>query len=336
MKKVLKVVGFAVLGLVGLIAAAVAYAGLTTHGRLQFPDTAAPKLKAVSDPAVIEQGRYLVHGPAHCSQCHSTDDRNHPEKVKDAALRGGLSFAMGPLGTRYAVNLTPHDTGIAKLSDEQLARTIRTGVLHSGEISFFMRIAAANPSEEDTVAIISYLRSLQPVANQVPEGQWYLFGKVLMTYAFPKLEPRQGPAPKHVPASDTPSLERGKYLANNLMKCIDCHSKVDMSKSFDPIEPLGGGSLPDPSHGDDDKDMEFVAPNLTSHATGITGRMDEAAFVARLRAGRAFKSSIMPWESFAAATDADLKSVYRYLKSLPPVDNDVGPTYRRKGDRSGK
>lgn len=330
MKKVLKIVGFVGLGLAGLVAVAVAYAGLTGSGRLQFPDTATPPLKAVSDPAVIEQGRYLVHGPAHCSQCHSTDERNHPEKVKDTPLRGGLSFAMGPLGTRYAANLTPHETGLGKLSDEQLARTIRTGVLHNGEISFFMRLAAANPSEEDTVAIISYLRSLEPVANPVPEGQWYLFGKVLMTYAFPKLEPRQGPAPKHVPPSDTPSIDRGKYLANDLMKCIDCHSKVDMSKSFDAIEPLGGGSNPDPSHGDD-QDMEYVAPNLTSHATGITGRLDEAAFVARLRAGRAFKSSIMPWESFAAATDADLKSVYMYLKSLPPVDNDVGATYRKKG-----
>jgi mono/diheme cytochrome c family protein len=336
MKKALKVVGFVVLGLVGLVAVAVAYAGLTASGRLQFPDTAAPKLKAVSDPAIIEQGRYLVHGPAHCSQCHSTDDRSHPEKVKDAPLRGGLSFAMGPLGTRYAVNLTPHETGIGKLSDEQLARTIRTGVLHDGELSFFMRIAAANPSEEDTVAIMSYLRSLQPIANQVPQGEWYLFGKVLLTYAFPKLEPRQGPAPKHVPASDTPSLERGKYLAHNVMKCIDCHSKADMSKSFDPIEPLAGGSNPDPSHGDDDKDMEFVAPNLTSHPTGITGRMDEAAFVARLRAGRAFKSSIMPWEGFAATSESDLKSVYMYLKSLPPVDNDVGATYRRKGQSAGK
>lgn len=336
MKKVLKIIGFVVLGLVALVALAVGYAGMTASGRLQFPSTPLPALKASTDPTIIEQGRYLVHSTAHCAQCHSTDDRAHPEKVKDAPLRGGLAFAMGPLGTRYAVNLTPHETGLGKRSDAELARAIRTGVLHSGELSFFMRIAAANPSDEDTVAIISYLRSLQPIANQVPEGQWYLFGKVLLTYAFPKLEPRPAASPQHVPPSDTPSVERGKYLAHNLMKCTECHSKVDLSKSFDITGPLAGGSLPDPSHGDDDKDMEFVAPNLTSHATGVTGRMDEAAFVARLRAGRAFKSSIMPWESFAIATDADLKSVYMYLKSLPPVDNDVGATYRRKGDRSGK
>lgn len=49
--------------------------------------------------------------------------------------------------------------------------------------------------------------------------------------------------------------------------------------------PKAGGSAPDPSHGDD-TDMEFVAPNLTAHATGITGELDEEAFLARFR-GRA-------------------------------------------------
>jgi hypothetical protein len=58
--------------------------------------------------------------------------------------------------------------------------------------------------------------------------------------------------------------------------------------------------------------------------------MDEASFVFRMRAGRAFKSSIMPWENFSTATDADLKSLYLFLKSLPPVDNDVGQTYRKR------
>ena len=332
MKKALKIIGYVLLALVGLLGVAVAYAGATATGRLQFPSEPLPALKASQDPAIIEQGRYLVHSTAHCAQCHSTDDRDHPEKIRTTPVHGGLAFAMGPLGTRYAPNLTPHATGIASRADGELARTIRTGVTPSGEMSFFMRFAAADPSNEDLIAIISYLRSLQPAAHEVPKGEWKLFGKVLLTYAFPPLKPRSTPAPKHVPPSDTPSLERGKYLANSLMLCTSCHSKLDM-KTFQPFGPVAGGSLPDPSHGNDDKDMEFIAPNLTSHATGITGRLDEAAFIARLRAGRAFKSSIMPWENFSTATDSDLKSVYMYLKSLPPVDNDVGATYRKKGGK---
>lgn len=111
--------------------------------------------------------------------------------------------------------------------------------------------------------------------------------------------------------------------------CTNCHTAFDVA-TLAASGPKAGGSLPDPSHGKD-TDKEFVAPNLTSHPTGVTGKLDETSFLARMRAKRVHTSSIMPWENFSNTTDADLRSVYRYLKSLPPVDNDVGPTYRDVG-----
>ena len=39
----------------------------------------------------------------------------------------------------------------------------------------------------------------------------------------------------------------------------------------------------------------------------------------------------MPWDCFREMTDVDVRSIYRYLKSLPPIDNDNGPSYRKKG-----
>ena len=39
----------------------------------------------------------------------------------------------------------------------------------------------------------------------------------------------------------------------------------------------------------------------------------------------------MPWENFAEMTDADLRSLFRYLKSLPPVAHDTGPSHRPAG-----
>jgi mono/diheme cytochrome c family protein len=313
-----------------LLIGAIGFALLTAENKLVFPETPRPQLVASEDPAVIERGRYLVHGPAHCSQCHSTDDRDHPEKTKTAPLSGGLEFAMGPLATRYAANLTPHETGIKNISDADLARAIRSGVTHTGEWSVFMNLSASKPSDDDLVAIISYLRSLEPVDNAVPEGQWHAFGKILMTFAFPAVEPHSAPPPRHVPASDEPSLERGQYLTEHIALCTNCHTEFDMSQ-LKLTGPKGGGSLPDPSHGKD-SDMEYVAPNLTSDPTGYTGKVDEDAFVGRLRGGRVFASSIMPWEAISSMTDSDLRSVYRYLKSLPPVSNDVGPTYRKRTD----
>lgn len=330
LKVALAALGALVLVLVGLVG----YAAATAEGRLKFPGAQAPDLRPSNDPSVIEQGRYLVHGPAHCAQCHSTANRDSPEEIATTPLHGGLEFAMGPLGTRYARNLTSDETGLKNVPDAALARAIQTGVTPDGELSFFMRYSAAVLSNEDTVAVMSYLRSLAPVKREVPRGSWGIFGKVLLTYAFPPLEPRHAAPPEHVPASDTPSLERGAYLADNVMLCTFCHTEFDMT-SFELVGPKGGGSLPDPSHGSD-TDMEFVAPNLTSHSTGITGKLDEEAFVVRLKAGRAFASSIMPWENFRDTSDADLRSVYRYLKSLPPVDKDRGPSYRKQGWQPGE
>jgi mono/diheme cytochrome c family protein len=300
------------------------------HARLYAEETPYPDLAASKDPAVIERGRYLVNGPAHCTQCHGDYARSNPSaNVADLALSGGFEFAMGPLGTMYASNLTPDDTtGIGRRSDKELARTLRHGVLSDGRISFFMRHAASRLSDEDTVAVLSYLRSREPIQREIPEGGFAPFGKALMGIA--ELGPNHDPAPKHVPESSTPSVERGEYLAEHVVHCVGCHSAFD-PLTFQASGPKAGGALPDPSHGDD-KDKEFAAPNLTSDPkTGVTGKLDEEQFVTRLRAGRAFVSSIMAWENIGRMSDADLRSIYRYLRTLPPVENDVGPTYRDQG-----
>jgi hypothetical protein len=33
-------------------------------------DVPVPQLKASTDPTVIQRGEYIVHGPAHCVECH--------------------------------------------------------------------------------------------------------------------------------------------------------------------------------------------------------------------------------------------------------------------------
>lgn len=330
MKKLLKWAGIALAGVVVVLVFAVGFAVLTAEKKLYLPDTPYPKIAAVSDPEVIARGKYLVYGPAHCAQCHSTDDRTKPEQVKTEPLHGGLEFAMGPIATTYGRNLTSDEkTGIGKLTDEQIARTVRTGVLPDGSVSFFMRLACARLADEDLVAVVSYLRSLEPIEREVPAGEWHLLGKVLLKYAFPAFDARPVEGPVYAAASEEPTVDRGRYLADEVMLCADCHTAMD-SMTFAFVGPKAGGGIPEPSHGAD-SNKEFVTPNLTSHPTGVTGRMDEEQFLARMKAGRALETSIMPWEGFQQTTESDLRSVYRYLKSLPPVDNDVGPTYRDVG-----
>lgn len=74
---------------------------------------------------------------------------------------------------------------------------------------------------------------------------------------------------------------------------------------------------------------EYYLPDL--HPLGDCGRTTEDQFVARMRAGRVYPASVMPWECFGNITDSDLRSIYRYLKTVPPVEVDTGPVYRKIG-----
>lgn len=321
------------LGLVGLVIGGgvgfVAYAHVTGEERLTFADTPMPALTAVTDPAVIARGEYIVYGPGHCHTCHGTV--HDPEKAAELRTRhplsGGYEMDMTPLAKTWAANLTPDDaTGIGRRTDAELARTLRHGVLADGRLSLMMRLGAARLSDEDIVAVISYLRSSEPVSHPVERGTLGPAGGVvaLLTDLGPRYE-----VPEHVAPGDEPSVARGRYLVEDAAVCAMCHSPFDMG-TLSSGEPRLGGGTPEPAKVGE-PGFEVVSPNLTSDPTGMTGRLDEDAFVQRLRAGRTVLASSMPWEDFGRMTDSDLRSIYRYLRTVPPVANDVGPTYRKVG-----
>ena len=52
--------------------------------------------------------------------------------------------------------------------------------------------------------------------------------------------------------------------------------------------------------------------------------------MARFRKGRIRPVALMPWGAFSRMTEDDLRSIYRYLRSLPPAVNQVGEIYRTK------
>ena len=70
-----------------------------------------------------------------------------------------------------------------------------------------------------------------------------------------------------------------------------------------------------------------LAANLTPDKTGI-GSWTEAQFIQTLRTGKHLGVGRpilppMPWQPIGQLTDADLKAIFGYLKSLKPVDNLV-------------
>lgn len=250
----------------------------------------APSITASTDPAVIERGRTLVHGAAHCATCHGGYDVDHPSALReDVPLSGGFPLRP-PFGVFRAANITSDtETGIGAWSDAEIARVVRTGVRRNGELSIFMKLAVGQTSDEDLTAIVA-----------------------------------EGPEP---------SIERGSYLANGPALCVGCHSPASPDDMFAPdmSRACAGGEVME-GHGRDDQ-AEFAPPNLTAdETTGVTGRLTEDEFVARFRqVGRTRSGSPMPWENFQRLSDGDLRSLYRFLRSLPPIHRNSGPPVRAPG-----
>ena len=161
-----------------------------------------------------------------------------------------------------------------------------------------------------------------------------------------------GEAPKRpLTFGASPELARGKYLVG-IMGCDDCHTPMKMgAKGPEPdfARRLSGHpqalKVPKPAPVDpkgwiwagNATNTAFAgpwgisyAPNLTSDATGI-GAWTEANFLKALREGKHLGvgrpiAPPMPWPAYRHATDDDLKAVFAYLRTVPPVKNQA-PEY---------
>lgn len=151
--------------------------------------------KPLSQEELIERGLYLTT-IAGCNDCHSPKVltpngmepdtsrllSGHPQedalpqvlKTQDWMLFGpDLTSFVGPWGLSYAANLTPDETGIGTWNFEQFERAIRKGKFKGLETG--RPLLPPMPwqmykemSDEDLLAVFTYLKSLKPVNNLVP------------------------------------------------------------------------------------------------------------------------------------------------------------------------
>ena len=315
-----KNVGRAALVMVGLLGA---FVGLTAARQDRTYDAPSVDIHASTDPAVIERGRYLVRGPAHCADCHAApDQREAVDRGEDVPLSGGFAFNL-PVGSFYVANITPDPTnGIGRYKDEEIARMLRYGVRPDGHAVLpFMPFA--NLSDADLTAIISYLRSQPAVSHQVPAHAPNMGGRLIKAWV---LEPKSpdGPIPANVKPEPTP--EYGKYLAHNVANCVGCHTKFNM-RTLEQEGPLmGGGATHEAMDG---SGKVFVTPNLTPDPRwGWITDWSEDVFVARMKVGRVHTGSPMPWPAFKRMSDDDLRALYRYFRTLPPAAGGPDPSDR--------
>lgn len=297
-----------------------------------------PDLKISQDSAVIERGRYLVHGPAHCSNCHVSSFKEMilADKGEDIPLYGGVEFLLGPIGKIHPANLTPdEETGIGRYSDGQIFRMMRHAVKPDGTASLSLIMPFFNMADDDLIAIVSYLRSRPPVKNKVTENQWTFMGKVVRTFAPPFRPVLDNNPPKTAPPME-PTVERGEYIAKYVANCIGCHTEFD-PQTFEVIGPeFAGGNEFEPFpelHREMNQDIDLWtrSPNITPHPNSAFAQFKTLdQWIARFRNGRIIPVSPMHWGPFSRMSDEDLEALYLYLNSLEPVENDVGPTIFKK------
>lgn len=311
-KQKLSRIGLVVLAL-GVVGSAVTYARAT-----HTLDAPYPSIHASREPAVIERGRYLVEGAAHCGECHGAVE---PVSVsrQGRPLIGGQAFEL-PVGTFRVPNITSDaETGIGSVSDEALARMIRHGVKPNGQAALpFMPYA--DLCDDDLTAIISYLRTQQPVKHAVPAHDINPLGRIVQAFVLTPKGP-SGKVRRSFPPEAT--AEYGSYITHSIGNCVMCHTQVDMRTGAFAGPEFGGGAEHE-AIGNPNK--KYLSPNLTPDKRwGWLEGWSEDAFVARFRGGRVHADSPMPWEAFQKMTDDDLRAVYRYFQTLPPAATGPDP-----------
>ncbi len=119
-------------------------------------------------------------------------------------------------------------------------------------------------------------------------------------------------------------IERGRYLANHVTVCIDCHSKRDWTRFSGPITEgtFGmGGDLFDQKYG---FPGAYYARNITP--AGITRYTDGELFrVITTGVDKEGKAMfpVMPYHNYGRMDEEDIKSIIAYIRTLAPIENKV-------------
>lgn len=316
--KLLKILGIILAGVVLLLIVGITYikAALPNVGE-------PPALEIEVTPELVKKGAYLANSVSVCMDCHSTRDwsKFSGPLVENTMGKGGELFSrdFGFPGNFVSKNVTPH--GIGDWTDGELYRLITSGVNKDGDPIFPVMpyLNYGRMANEDVYAIIAYLRTLQPIENEVAESEAD-FPMNIILHTIPKpANPAERPDKSDV-------LAYGTYMAN-AAACGECHTPQEkgapvMEKYF-----AGGFEFKMPGFG------VVRSANITPASTGI-GNWTEDQFVQRFKMyadssyvphtvqANGFQT-VMPWMMYATMEEEDLRAIYAYLNSLEPIENTV-------------
>lgn len=257
-------------------------------------------------PALVAQGEYLARA-GNCMSCHTQ--------------QGGPAFAGGraidtPFGAVYASNLTPDDaTGLGQWTAAQFWRAMHNGRARDGRLLYpaFPYPSYTKITRADSDAIYAFLRSLPPVRQQNrPHALGFPYNTQWALAAWRALFFRPGAfAPQGAQSAE---WNRGAYLAQGLGHCASCHTPRNALGALRTDAQFHGGLIPV---------QNWYAPALNSEGEAAVTAWPLADVVALLKTGTAPQAGVsgpmaeVVFSSLQYLSDADLRAIALYLRSLP-------------------
>jgi cytochrome c553 len=275
----------------GIALAAVAYLYITTGAQLTKVYDVQPAVVEIPDSPPSELDGFQQLMVSFCADCHGP------------GLGGQIMGEEDPmLFVISSANLTSGEGGVGgTFTDEDWVRAIRHGVAEDGTPLLIMPSNYFQTlGEEDLQAIVAHIRTLPPIDNVIHEPTVGPIGRFGLLQD-PSLIPaavidQEAPVPSSPPPGVT--LERGEYVA---YICTLCHG-------------------PDFSGG------PTASSGLNLTPAGNLAHWTEADFINTIRTGttpdgNTFDPLEMPWKQISLLSDEDLKAIWLYLQSLPPVES---------------
>jgi mono/diheme cytochrome c family protein len=250
-------------------------------------------LNAIALERAVARGERLVATRAGCSGCHGNDF-------------GGVTLVDAPLlGHWAAPNLT---TGKGSVTLDYDAadwdHAVRHGLRQDGRTSSMPAVEFTNLSDRELSDIAAYIRSKPPVDRQLGKMRYgpvfaFVFAASPDYVVAFDIDHQKAHLPE--PPQTEPTAQFGEHLAQ---VCRGCHGPG-----------LSGGKI------QGDPQMPIVA-NLTPHATGLID-WTEADFIRSMREGKRADgtaiSEYMPWKAYGQMSDEELRAIYAYLRTVPPL-----------------
>jgi mono/diheme cytochrome c family protein len=253
----------------------------------------------------VKRGEYLVRA-GDCVSCHT--------KPGGVPFAGGLRMKT-PFGDLVSPNITPDpETGIGSWTATDLYRALHDGVGKSvGDLypampyTFYTKVTRA-----DSDAIFAYLRTLKPVRNAVDVNQLKWPFNIRWTMAvWRELYFDEGTF--RPDARRGAEWNRGAYLVEGLGHCSACHSPRNVLGAIEKDRAFTGATVDG-----------WFALNLTSNfRTGLgEWTVDQIADYLKTGAAKGKSTTLgdmaqVVHNSLSQLTDADLRAMATYLKSLP-------------------